>query len=562
MGRQQELLEAVVATGTPVVLVVVSGRPLAIEWAASHCAAVMLAWVPGDAGPDAIADALVGDVNPGGRLPISIPRHVGQVPVSYRHHPTGGRSTWKGDYVDGPTTPLWPFGFGRSYTTFELSNLRLDRTEVPTDDGEIVVTVDVTNTGRPARATRWSSSTSAMWRRRSPGPVLELRGFRRVRAGARRAADGVVPARVGAARLRGRRLPAGRRARRDPGLRGELVRRPAAGRRVRARRAGRSTWSSATAISPDHALPDATVGHRPVRHDRRRRRSAVRIVRGAHGPGDLRRDLRAGPSDRRRATAGDGDVVELVRELGVTLVRYPGGNFVSGYDWEDGVGPRGSRPTRLDLAWRSIEPNAVGTDEFIAWARLAGVGADARGQPGHARRRRGAGNLVEYCNGPARQPLRRPARRQRPPRAVRRPAVVPGQRDGRPVADRPQDRDRVRAAGGRGGQGDAPGRPVDRARAPCGSSGSRMPTFGAWEDTVLDLAWEVTDHISLHSYYDPAAYETLGDYLACSARPRADDRVGRGDRRRRCAAEGQPQADRPERGRVECVAPGRAPVPR
>ena len=74
MGRQQELLEAVVATGTPVVLVVVSGRPLAIEWAARHCAAVLLAWVPGEAGPEAIVATLVGDENPGGKLPISVPR--------------------------------------------------------------------------------------------------------------------------------------------------------------------------------------------------------------------------------------------------------------------------------------------------------------------------------------------------------------------------------------------------------------------------------------------------------------------------------------------------------
>src|SRR5659263_500756 len=74
----------------------------AAQWAAAHCAAVLLAWVPGESGPEAIVDVLVGDENPGGKLPISIPRHVGQVPVSYRHHPTGGRSNWKGAYVDGP----------------------------------------------------------------------------------------------------------------------------------------------------------------------------------------------------------------------------------------------------------------------------------------------------------------------------------------------------------------------------------------------------------------------------------------------------------------------------
>jgi beta-glucosidase len=178
-GRQQELLEAVVATKTPVVLVVVSGRPLAIEWAARHCAAVLLAWVPGDEGPDAIVDVLVGDTNPGGKLPVSVPRHVGQVPVSYRHHPSGGRSNWKGDYVDGPTAPLWPFGFGRSYTSFELSNLRLDREQLPTDGGEVVVTADVTNTGD-----RHGDEVVQLYVRDPEAtvarPVLELRGFCRV----------------------------------------------------------------------------------------------------------------------------------------------------------------------------------------------------------------------------------------------------------------------------------------------------------------------------------------------------------------------------------------------
>jgi beta-glucosidase len=180
MGRQQELLEAVVETGTPVVLVVVSGRPLAIDWAARHCAAILFAWVPGDAGPEAIAATLVGAANPSGKLPISVPRHVGQVPISYRHHPTGGRSNPKGDYVDGPATPLWHFGFGRSYTTFELSGLRLDRSTLPTvDGGDLTVSVEVANTGDRAGDevvqlyVRDEEATVAR-------PVLELRGFCRV----------------------------------------------------------------------------------------------------------------------------------------------------------------------------------------------------------------------------------------------------------------------------------------------------------------------------------------------------------------------------------------------
>ena len=178
-GRQQELLEAVVATGTPVVLVVVSGRPLAIESAAGQCHAVLLAWVPGDAGPDAIADVLTGAANPGGKLPISIPRHVGQVPVSYRHHPTGGHSQPKGDYVDGSVKPLWPFGFGLSYTTFKVDRLRLDRDELATDGGEVTISVEVTNTGDRAGDevvqlyVRDDEATVAR-------PVRELRGFRRV----------------------------------------------------------------------------------------------------------------------------------------------------------------------------------------------------------------------------------------------------------------------------------------------------------------------------------------------------------------------------------------------
>ena len=178
-GRQQALLEAIVATGTPVVLVVVSGRPLALEWAAERCAAIVLAWVPGDAGPEAIVDVLVGAENPGGKLPVTIPHHVGQVPITYRHHPSGGRSNPKGDYVDGPTAPLWPFGFGLSYTTFTLSDLCVEGRAVATDRGELTVRVDVTNTGDRA-----GDEVVQLYVRDEEAsvarPVLELRGFRRV----------------------------------------------------------------------------------------------------------------------------------------------------------------------------------------------------------------------------------------------------------------------------------------------------------------------------------------------------------------------------------------------
>jgi beta-glucosidase len=179
LGRQQELLEAVVATGTPTVLVVVSGRPAAIEWAAEHCAAVLLAWVPGDSGPAAIAEVLAGDVDPGGRLPVTVPRDVGQVPLTYRHHPTGGKSNWKVDYVDGTSSPLWPFGHGRSYTLFTIDHLRVDKSLLDTAGDAVTIRVDVTNTG-----TRAGNEVVQLYVRDEEAsvarPVKELRGFQRL----------------------------------------------------------------------------------------------------------------------------------------------------------------------------------------------------------------------------------------------------------------------------------------------------------------------------------------------------------------------------------------------
>ena len=179
LGRQQELLEAVVATGTPTVLVVVSGRPAAVEWAAEHCAAVLFAWVPGDSGPAAIAEVLAGDADPGGRLPVTVPRSVGQVPLTYRHHPTGGKSNWKTDYVDGPSSPLWPFGHGRSYASFRIDHLALDKSILDTAGDAVTVRVDVTNTG-----SRAGDEVVQLYVRDEEAsvarPVKELRGFQRL----------------------------------------------------------------------------------------------------------------------------------------------------------------------------------------------------------------------------------------------------------------------------------------------------------------------------------------------------------------------------------------------
>jgi len=177
-GRQAELVAAVAATGTPIVLVLVAGRPLAIPVEAGLAAAVVHAWVPGHEGPEAIADVLIGAVNPGGKLPITVPRHVGQVPIYYGHRPSGGRSHWKEDYVDGSHTPLWPFGFGLSYTTFELANLAVDRPTLEAD-GEVRIGVDVVNTGACAGdevVQLYVRDVEASLTR----PVRELRGFARV----------------------------------------------------------------------------------------------------------------------------------------------------------------------------------------------------------------------------------------------------------------------------------------------------------------------------------------------------------------------------------------------
>ena len=128
-GRQEELLKAVHATGTPTVLVLVNGRPLSIRWAAEHVGAIVEAWLPGERGGEAVADVLFGDHEPEGRLSITVPRHVGQLPVAYDYKPSKEywiREGWGKRYADMSPEPLFEFGHGLSYTRFDYANLRIE----------------------------------------------------------------------------------------------------------------------------------------------------------------------------------------------------------------------------------------------------------------------------------------------------------------------------------------------------------------------------------------------------------------------------------------------------
>jgi beta-glucosidase len=177
-GVQEELAAAVAATGTPVVLVLVAGRPCGSAALHERCAAVLLAWLPGEEGAAAIAETLVGESSPGGKLPVTFPRSAGQLPVFYGHKVTGGRSHWREDYVDGPSAPLHPFGHGLGYTSFELAGAAVRQAEIAWDE-TITVDVEVANTGgRPGDEVvqLYVRDPHATVTR----PVLELKSFARV----------------------------------------------------------------------------------------------------------------------------------------------------------------------------------------------------------------------------------------------------------------------------------------------------------------------------------------------------------------------------------------------
>jgi beta-glucosidase len=131
----------VVATGVPVVLVLENGRPLTIPWAAEHVPTILEAWYPGEFGGQAVAETLFGDNNPAGRLTISFPKNIGQLPDNYNYFPSKRQT-----YVDGDDAPEFPFGFGLSYTTFKYDNLNVTASS-PGSDDDVLVTFDLTNTG-------------------------------------------------------------------------------------------------------------------------------------------------------------------------------------------------------------------------------------------------------------------------------------------------------------------------------------------------------------------------------------------------------------------------------
>jgi beta-glucosidase len=149
-GRQLALVQAIAATGKSYVVVLMNGRPLTISWLASHAPALLESWFPGTEGGNAVADVLFGKVNPAGKLPMSFPRNVGQIPISYNELPTGRpddpANKFTSRYLDVQNTPQYPFGFGLSYTKFALSNLRLSSSSIART-GTVTVTADITNTG-------------------------------------------------------------------------------------------------------------------------------------------------------------------------------------------------------------------------------------------------------------------------------------------------------------------------------------------------------------------------------------------------------------------------------
>ena len=181
-GKQLDLIKAIHATKKPYAVVLINGRPLTINWLAENSPAILEAWFPGTMAGPAIVDTLFGDSNPGGKLPITFPRSVGQIPIYYNEKRTGrpfnASQKYTSKYLDIPNSPLYPFGYGLSYTTFRYRNLRVDKEEIlPT--GSVKVSVEVENSGKVAGdevVQLYISDVAASVTR----PGKELKGFKRI----------------------------------------------------------------------------------------------------------------------------------------------------------------------------------------------------------------------------------------------------------------------------------------------------------------------------------------------------------------------------------------------
>jgi beta-glucosidase len=181
-GRQLELVKAVIAIGKPTVVVLMNGRPLTINWIAENAPAILETWFAGIQAGNAIADVLFGDVNPGAKLPVTFPRTVGQLPLYYAHKNTGRpadpNNKYTSKYLDVPVTPLFPFGYGLSYTQFRLTNLKLSAQSIKSN-GSITVSVDIENVGK-----RRGDQVVQLYIRDVVAsvtrPVKELKGFERI----------------------------------------------------------------------------------------------------------------------------------------------------------------------------------------------------------------------------------------------------------------------------------------------------------------------------------------------------------------------------------------------
>jgi beta-glucosidase len=173
IGQQDELVRAVVETGVPTIVILINGRPLAVNYIAQHALGVLEAWYLGQETGTAVADALFGDINPSGKLPVTIPRSIGQLPAFYNY-----KSTARRGYLFGATEPLFPFGFGLSYTSFKFENLKLVKSTITVRESA-TVEIDVVNTGKykgdEVVQLYVHDLVSSITR-----PIKELKGFKRI----------------------------------------------------------------------------------------------------------------------------------------------------------------------------------------------------------------------------------------------------------------------------------------------------------------------------------------------------------------------------------------------